>query len=73
MRHSHGSCGFVALLHAAMLAQCYVGSSVDQGLVGVVVVGEQALLELALVMEDCLEETKTQRPWLRVSVNRNGC
>lgn len=53
MRYSHGSGGLVAPLHAAMLAECYVGASVNQRLVGVVVVWEQALLELALVMEDC--------------------
>ena len=58
MRYSHGSGGLVAPLHTAMLAECYVGASVDQRLVGVVVVREQALLELALVMEDCLEGDK---------------
>lgn len=58
MRYSHGSGGLVAPLHAAMLAERYVGASVNQRLVGVVVVWEQALLELALVMEDCLERTK---------------
>ena len=58
MRYSHGSGGLVAPLHAAMLAECYVEASVNQRLVGVVVVCEQALLELALVMEDCLERTK---------------
>lgn len=60
MRYSHGSGGLVAPLHAAMLAECYVGASVNQRLVGVVVVWEQALLELALVMEDCLDRTKRQ-------------
>lgn len=58
MGYSHGSGGLVAPLHAAMLAERYVGASVHQRLIGVVVVGEQALLELALVMEDCLEKTK---------------
>lgn len=58
MRYSHGSRGLVAPLHASVLAECYVGSSVNQRLVGVVVVGEHALLELALVMEDSLEGTK---------------
>lgn len=60
MRYSHGSCGLVAPLHAAMLAECDVGSSVNQRLVGVVIVREQALLELAFVVEDCLEATKRQ-------------
>lgn len=58
VRYSHGSGGLVAPLDAAMLAECYVGASVNQGLVGVVVVRQQALLELALVMEDRLEKTK---------------
>lgn len=55
MRYSHGSGGLVAPLDAAMLAECYVGASVNQRLVGIVVVRQQALLELALVVEDCLE------------------
>lgn len=55
MRYSHGSGGPVAPLYAAMFAECYVEASVHQRLVGVVVVCEQVLLELALVMEDCLE------------------
>lgn len=58
MCYSHGRGGLVAPLDAAMLAECYVGPSVNQGLVGVVVVRQQALLELALVMEDSLERTK---------------
>lgn len=58
VRYSHGSGGLVAPLDAAMLAERDVGASVNQGLVGVVVVGQQALLELALVVEDCLERTK---------------
>lgn len=61
MRYSHSSGGLVAPLHTAMLAECYVGASVYQRLVGVVVVWEQALLELALVMEDCLRRTKTDK------------
>lgn len=67
MRYSHGSGGLVAPLDAAMLAECYVGASVNQGLVGVVVVRQQALLELALVMEDCLERKER-----RYSTGFNG-
>lgn len=52
MRYGHGSGGLVAPLHTAVLAERYVGASVNQRLVGVVVVREQALLELALVKED---------------------
>lgn len=58
MRDSHGSGGLVAPLDAAVLAEGDVGASVNQRLVGVVVVRQQALLELALIMEDCLERTK---------------
>ncbi len=71
MRYSHGSGGLVAPLHAAMLAECYVGASVNQRLVGVVVVWQQALLELALVMEDCLERTKRQTARILISCSRN--
>lgn len=60
VRYSHGSGGLVAPLHAAMLAECYVGAPVNQRLVGVVVVREHALFELALVLENCLERTKKQ-------------
>lgn len=55
VRYSHGGGGLVAPLDPAVLAEGDVGAPVDQGLVGVVVVGQQALLELALVVEDCLE------------------
>ena len=71
MRYSHGSGGLVAPLHAAMLAECYVGASVNQRLVGVVVVWEHALLELALVMEDCLERTKRERVCILMNGSRN--
>lgn len=60
MRYSHGSGGLVAPLDAAMLAECNVRASVNQRLVGIVVVGEQTLLELALIVEDCLERTERQ-------------
>lgn len=70
MRYSHGSGGLVAPLHAAVLAERYVGASVNQRLVGVVVVWEQALLELALVMEDCLERTKRQTACSLMSCSR---
>lgn len=72
MRYSHGGRGLVPSLHAAMLAERYVGASVDQRLIGVVVVREQALLELALVMEDCLERTKRQTECLLMDRSRNG-
>lgn len=70
MRYSHGSGGLVAPLHAAMLAERYIGASVDQRLVGVVVVWEQALLELALLVEDCLERTKRQTTCILMSCSR---
>lgn len=58
MRDGHGSGGLAAPLHAAVLAEGDVGAPVEQRLVGVVIVGQQALLELALVVEDCLEADK---------------
>lgn len=61
MRHSHGSGGLVAPLDAAVLAERHERASVRQRLVGVVVVGEHPLSELALVMEDCLERTQVAK------------
>lgn len=58
VRHSHGSRDLVAPLHAAVLAECEIVASVNQRLVGIVVVLEQTLLELALVVEDCLQGTE---------------
>lgn len=60
MRYSHGSGSLVAPLNTAMLGECYVEASVNLRLVGIVVVREQALLELALIVEDCLEKTDGQ-------------
>lgn len=56
VRDSHGSGGPVAPLDAAVLAERDVGAPVHQRFVGVVVVGQQALPELALVVEDCLQK-----------------
>lgn len=70
VRYSHGSGGLIAPLHTAVLAERYVGASVNQRLVGVVVVREQALLELALVMEDCLERTERQTARTLMSCSR---
>lgn len=55
MRDSHGGGGPVASLHAAVLAEGDIEALVNKRLVGVVVVGQQRLLELALVHEDSLE------------------
>lgn len=56
MCDSHGGGGLVASLYAAMLAEGDVEALVNKRLIGVVVVGQQHLLELALVPEDSLEK-----------------
>lgn len=55
---SHGGGGPVALLHAAVLAEGDVEALVNKRLVGVVVVGQQSLPELALVHEGPLQHRK---------------
>lgn len=55
MCDSHGGGGPVASLHAAVLAEGDIEALVNKRLVGVVVVGQQRLPELALVHEDSLE------------------
>lgn len=58
MCDGHGGGGPVASLYAAMLAEGDVEAPVNKRLVGVVVVGQQRLLELALVTEDPLEDKR---------------
>ena len=58
MCDGHGGRGLVASLYAAMLAEGDVEALVNKRLIGVVVVGQQRLLELALVHEDSLETTE---------------
>lgn len=65
MRGGHGGGGPVAPLGAAMLAEGDVEALVNKRLVGVVVVGQQRLLELALVHEGSLGKKKN-RPKLNV-------
>lgn len=55
MCDSHGRGRLVASLYAAVLAQADVEALVNKRLVGVVVVRQQRLLELAFVFEDSLE------------------
>lgn len=55
MCDGHGGGGLVAPLYAAVLAEGDVEALVNKRLVGVVVVGQQSLLELALVPKDSLE------------------
>lgn len=55
MRDSHSRCGLVASFLAAMFAQGDVEALVYGRLIGVVVVGKQCLLELALVSENSLK------------------
>lgn len=57
---SHGGGGPVALPHAAVLAQGDVEALVNKRLVGVVVVGQQRLPELALVHEGPLQHRKQE-------------
>lgn len=61
MSDSHGGGHLVASLCAAMLAEGDVEALVNKRLVGVVVVGQQHLLELALVPEDFLEKLGGQK------------
>ena len=49
-----GGGGLVATLGPAVLTERDVGAGVNEALVGVVVVGQQALLELALIPERSL-------------------
>lgn len=58
MCDGHGGGGPVAPLRAAMLAEGDVEPLVNKRLVGVVVVGQQSLLELALIPEDSLEKKR---------------
>ena len=62
MCDSHGSGGLFASLQTAMLAESNVGASVNGRLIGVVVVWQHALSELALIMEDCLKIAKEKKP-----------
>lgn len=54
MCDGHGGGGLVASLNAAMLAEGNVEALVNKRLIGVVVVGQQSLLELAFIHEDFL-------------------
>lgn len=55
---SHGGGGPVALLHAAVLAEGHVEALVNKRLVGIVVVGQQGLPELALIHKGPLQHRK---------------
>lgn len=61
MCDGHGGGGLVASLYAAMLAEGDIEALVNKRLIGVVVVGQQSLLELALIHEDSLKMTKIKR------------
>lgn len=60
MRDSHGGGGPVASLYATVLAEGHIEALVNKRLVGIVVVGQQSLSELAFVREDSLKQ-KSQR------------
>lgn len=61
MCDSHDGGGLVASLYAAMLAEGNIEALVNKRLVGVVIVGQQSLLELALIHEDSLKMPKKER------------
>lgn len=63
MCDSHGGGGLVASLYTAMLAEGDVEALVNKRLIGVIVVGQQSLLELALVLEDSLEKERRTEGW----------
>lgn len=57
---SHGGASLVASLSTAMPAEGDVEALVNKRLVGVVVVGQQRLLELAFIPEGSLERQKKE-------------
>lgn len=61
MCDGHGGGGLVASLYAAMLAEGDIEALVNKRLIGVVVVGQQSLLELALIHEDSLKMPKRKK------------
>lgn len=70
MCDSHGGGGLVASLYTAMLAEGDIEALVNKRLIGVVVVGQQSLLELALVHEDSLKKTERERERVSKSHDR---
>lgn len=71
MSDRHGGAGLVASLHSAVFAESDIESLVNERLVGVIVIWQQGLLELALVFKGGLEkkreitksETWTNKNW----------
>lgn len=59
MRDSHGGGHLAAPLHPSVFAQRDVGASVQVRLVGIVVVGQEGLSELALFLEAGLWRKRT--------------
>lgn len=60
MSDRHGRAGLVASLHSAVFAESDIESLVNERLVGIVVIWQQALLELALVFEGGLKRKETE-------------
>lgn len=71
MCDSHDGGGLVASLYAAMLAEGNIEALVNKRLVGVVIVGQQSLLELALIHEDSLKMPKKEREREREGVSKS--
>ncbi len=61
MCDSHGGGGLVASFNTAMLAEGDIEALVNKRLIGVVVVGQQSLFELALIPENSLKMSKRER------------
>lgn len=56
----HGGAGLVASLHSAVFAEGDIESLVNGRLVGIIVIRQQGLLELALVFKGGLKRKETE-------------
>lgn len=61
MGDRHGGGGLVASLQSAVFAESDIESLVNGGLVGIVVIWQQGLLELAFVFKGSLKEGEEKR------------
>lgn len=60
MSDRHGGAGLVASLHSAVFAESDIESLVNGRLVGIIVIWQQGLLELALVFKGGLKRKETE-------------
>lgn len=56
MGDCHGGGGLVASLHSAVFAESDIESLVNRGLIGIVVIWQQGLLELAFIFKGSLKD-----------------